>query len=183
MPSLEKLEHNDPECEPIKMPHSIPRGLLKHVIIRLLHSGDLTGSDIMRVLDERSEGQWRPSPGSIYPLLSNLEEEGIIIAVKTEGRSKTYSLSKDGRARIKEILHKRGDVEHKARLHRMMLLQLLEPYDRVHFYISGFNRAINKIVDTIDDLTTSERRKIGSRMRKTSERLGSLIERVEQGET
>ncbi|MHA1924992.1 MAG: PadR family transcriptional regulator [Candidatus Thorarchaeota archaeon] len=165
------------------MPHSIPRGLLKHVIIRLLHSGDLTGSDIMRVLDERSEGQWRPSPGSIYPLLSSLEGEGIIETVKTEGRSKTYSLSKDGRARIKEILHKRGDVEHKARLNRMMLLQLLEPCDRVHFWVSGFNHAIDKLGDAIDKLTASERRKIGARMRKTSKRLDSLIERVEQGAT
>jgi DNA-binding PadR family transcriptional regulator len=136
----------------------------------------------MRVLDERSEGQWRPSPGSIYPLLSNLEEEGIIETVKTEGRSKTYRLSKDGRARIKEILHKRGDVEHKAHLHRLMLLQLLEPYDRVHFYISGFNRAIDNITNAIAELTGAERRKIGTRMRKTSDRLDSLIEQVEQGE-
>ena len=102
--------------------------------------------------------------------------------MKTEGRSKTYSLSEDGRARIKEILHKRGDAEHNVRLHRMMILQLLEPSDRVHFHISGFNRAIDSIADTIDDLTPSERRKIGARMKKTSKRLASLIEQVEQGE-
>ena len=142
----------------------------------------MTGSDIMRVLSERSEGHWSPSPGSIYPLLSHLEEEGIIETVKTEGRSKTYSLSEDGRARIKEILHKRGDVEHKDRLHRIMILQLLEPYDRVHFHISGFNRAIDNVTDAIGELTASERRKIGTRMKKTSERLELLIEQITQGE-
>jgi DNA-binding PadR family transcriptional regulator len=116
-------------------------------------------------------------------LLSHLEEEGIIEAVKTEGRSKTYSLTEDGRARINEILHKRGDVEHKARLNRMMLTQLLEPYDRVHFHVSGFNHAIDYITDAIRELTTSERRKIGTRLKKTSKKLDSLIELVEQGET
>lgn len=165
------------------MPHSIPRGLLRHVIIRVLHSKDMTGSDIMRIMDERTEGNWRPSPGSIYPLLSQLEEEGIIETVRTEGRSKTYSLSEDGRARIHEILHKRGDVEHKAKLHRMMLLQLLEPYDRVQFHLSGFNRAIDQVTEAIDGLTASERRKIGTRLAKTSKRLISLTEQIEQGET
>jgi DNA-binding PadR family transcriptional regulator len=165
------------------MPHSIPRGLLKHVIIRILHSSDMTGTDIMKIMDERTEGQWRPSPGSIYPLLSQLEEEGIIETVKTEGRSKTYGLSTDGRARINEILHKRGDVEHKARLNRMMLLQLLEPYDRLQFHLSGFNHAIDHITDAIEELTASERRKIAARLAKTSKRLDSLMERLEQGET
>ena len=138
---------------------------------------------MMRVMSERTEGQWSPSPGSIYPLLSHLEEEGIIEAVRTEGRSKTYSLTEDGRARIHEVLHKRGDVEHKARLNRMMLLQLLEPSDRVHFHVSAFNHAIDHIADMVDDLTPSERRKISERLTKTSKKLESLIEQVKQGET
>jgi DNA-binding PadR family transcriptional regulator len=142
----------------------------------------MTGSDMMRIMNERTDGHWSPSPGSIYPLLSHLEEEGIIETVKTEGRSKTYSLTEDGHARIKEILHKRGDVEHKARLNRMMLTQLLEPYDRVHFHISGFNFAIDNIANAIDSLSTSENRKIGTRLKKTAKKLNSLIERVEQGE-
>jgi DNA-binding PadR family transcriptional regulator len=112
-----------------------------------------------------------------------LEEEGIIEAVRTEGRSKTYSLSEAGRARFSEVLHKRGDVEHKARLNRMMLLQLLEPSDRVHFHISAFNHAMNHMADAIEELPASERRKIGTRLKKTSNELNSLIERVERGET
>lgn len=173
----------DSECEPIRMPHSIPRGLLRHVIIRLLFSGDMTGSDMMKIMRERTDGQWSPSPGSIYPLLSHLEEKGIIETVKTEGRSKTYSLTEIGRARFNEVLHKRGDVEDKARLNRMMLLQLLEPSDRVHFHISMFNHAIDNIADTIEELSASERRTIGTRLKKTSKKMNSLINRIEQGET
>ena len=179
---LPKSETHEVECEPIRMPHSIPRGLLRHVIIRLLYSSDMTGSDMMRIMSERTEGHWSPSPGSIYPLLSHLEEEGIIETVKTEGRSKTYSLTEDGRARINEILHKRGDVEHKARLNRMMLTQLLEPSDRVHFHISAFDHAIDHMTDAIEELSASEKRKIGTRLKKTSKKLDTLIERVEQGE-
>ncbi len=165
------------------MPHLIPRGLLRHVIVRLLLSGDMTGSDIMRILDERSEGFWRPSPGSIYPLLSSLEDEGIIKTVKTEGRSKTYSLSKGGRSRIKEILRMKHDVEHKARLNRMIWIQLLEPADRAHFHIMGMKHAIGHLNETIGELSASERKKLRTTVESTVKELASLLETLQQGET
>jgi hypothetical protein len=54
------------------------RGFLRPQIIQLLEKGPMNGVDIMNELQEMSHGWYRPSPGSIYPLLEQLEKDGLI---------------------------------------------------------------------------------------------------------
>ena len=81
-------EQTDHCWDDMKKPHHVPRGLLRLIILRLLKSDEMTGSEISQTLEDWTEGQWKPSPGSIYPLLSSLEAEGVIKPTKQEGRSK-----------------------------------------------------------------------------------------------
>ena len=50
----------------------------------------------MQEIEERSDGVWRPSPGSIYPVLQQLEDEGLVRTVEIDGR-KHYELTDAGR--------------------------------------------------------------------------------------
>lgn len=61
------------------------RGFLRPEIIQLFEQGPMNGVDIMNNLQEMSHGWYRPSPGSIYPLLDQLEKEGLI-AKNEEGK-------------------------------------------------------------------------------------------------
>ncbi|MGA2664964.1 MAG: PadR family transcriptional regulator [Nitrososphaerales archaeon] len=54
------------------------RGFLRPQIVQLLEKEPMNGVDIMNELQEMSHGWYRPSPGSIYPLLEQLEKEGLI---------------------------------------------------------------------------------------------------------
>ncbi len=54
------------------------RGFLRPQIIQLFEKGPMNGVDIMNRLQDESHGWYRPSPGSIYPLLEQLEKEGLI---------------------------------------------------------------------------------------------------------
>ena len=54
------------------------------------------GYQIIREIDERSRGTWKPSPGSVYPTLQMLADEGLVEASETGGR-KTYRLTDAGR--------------------------------------------------------------------------------------
>ena len=54
------------DCEPLKMPQSLPRGLIRHLIPRMLKDGDKTGTQIMQEFNDRTDGAWNPSPGTIY---------------------------------------------------------------------------------------------------------------------
>jgi DNA-binding PadR family transcriptional regulator len=67
----------------------------------LLAKGPLNGYQIMQEIERRSNGVWRPSPGSVYPALAQLEDEDL---VRTEelGDRRTYVLTAAGRARVDE---------------------------------------------------------------------------------
>jgi DNA-binding PadR family transcriptional regulator len=69
------------------------RGWLKPIIIALLRRSPKTGSEIMDEIERLSFGWWRPSPGSIYPTLYELEKEGLI----KKKQSGKYELTAEGR--------------------------------------------------------------------------------------
>jgi DNA-binding PadR family transcriptional regulator len=62
----------------------------------------LNGYQLMQGLEERSDGRWRPSPGSVYPALSQLEDEGLIRGVEAEGDGRAFELTDKGREQIAE---------------------------------------------------------------------------------
>jgi DNA-binding PadR family transcriptional regulator len=73
------------------------RGDVRAAIIALLAEEPMHGYQIITELTERSGGVWRPSPGSVYPTLQALEDQGLVTADQTEGR-RVFSLTEEGRA-------------------------------------------------------------------------------------
>src|SRR5579862_5314173 len=71
------------------------RGDIRTAALLLLAEEPRNGYEIMQLVEERSEGGWRPSPGSVYPALSQLEDEGLIATGEQEGR-KLYTLTDAG---------------------------------------------------------------------------------------
>jgi DNA-binding PadR family transcriptional regulator len=74
----------------------MPRGAVRTAILASLREGPAHGYEVMRRLEEMSGGLWRPSPGSVYPHLQMLEDEGMVQASEVEG-SRVYSLTEAGR--------------------------------------------------------------------------------------
>src|SRR5262249_53179743 len=77
------------------------RGDVRAAALLLLAEGSLNGYQIMQEIEKRSDGLWRPSPGSVYPALAQLEDEGL---VRTEhaGDRRTYVLTDAGREHVDE---------------------------------------------------------------------------------
>src|SRR5438132_4739710 len=67
------------------------------------------GYDIIRELQERSGGMWHPSPGSIYPTLQMLEEQGLLSSEDVDGK-RIYSITEDGRAHLEKRRTKSGEA-------------------------------------------------------------------------
>jgi len=66
------------------------------------------GYDLIRELEQRSGGMWRPSPGSIYPTLQMLEDAGLVIGQEQDGK-RVYSITDAGRAELAERRERGGD--------------------------------------------------------------------------
>src|ERR687895_451717 len=72
------------------------RGDVRAALLALLAEEPRNGYQLMQEIERRSEGVWRPSPGSVYPALQQLEDEGLVRSDETEGR-KLFHLTDPGR--------------------------------------------------------------------------------------
>jgi DNA-binding PadR family transcriptional regulator len=77
------------------------RGDIRTAALLLLAEEPRNGYQIMQEVEERSDGAWRPSPGSVYPALQQLEDEGLIRSEELDGR-KVFALTDTGRAHVQE---------------------------------------------------------------------------------
>jgi DNA-binding PadR family transcriptional regulator len=82
---------------------------VRAAILALLDERPMHGYQLIREIGERTAGVWRPSPGSVYPALQQLEDEGLVVIEKTEGR-KVARLTEAGRAHVEEHRDELGGV-------------------------------------------------------------------------
>ena len=75
------------------------RGDVRAAILAVLAEAPMNGYQIIQQICERSGGAWKPSPGSIYPTLQQLEDEGLVTADATGGR-RTCRLTEEGTAYV-----------------------------------------------------------------------------------
>ncbi|MEV6542897.1 PadR family transcriptional regulator [Streptomyces sp. NPDC051665] len=77
------------------------RGDVRASILALLKDRSMHGYEMIQEIAERSGGAWKPSPGSVYPTLQLLEDEGLI-ASESEGGKKLFALTEAGRTAAEE---------------------------------------------------------------------------------
>jgi DNA-binding PadR family transcriptional regulator len=76
---------------------SVPKGLLRFYVLKLLKDKPMSGSEIMEEVKKQTGGQWKPSPGSVYPLLTWLRENGYAEELPREVTGiKRYMLTEEG---------------------------------------------------------------------------------------
>jgi DNA-binding PadR family transcriptional regulator len=76
------------------------RGDVRSAILLLLAEQPRNGYQLMQEIEQRSRGHWRPSPGSVYPALQQLEDEGLV-RVETTANGKTFHLTELGQEQAK----------------------------------------------------------------------------------
>ena len=86
---------------PFRAGRMIGDGELRLVVLSLLAEQPRHGYDIIKALEERSQGAYSPSPGVVYPTLTYLDEAGFVTA-SAEGNKKVYAITDDGRSYLAE---------------------------------------------------------------------------------
>jgi DNA-binding PadR family transcriptional regulator len=72
------------------------RGDVRAAMLLLLNEQPQNGYQLIQEIERRTEGVWKPSPGSVYPALQQLEDEGLVQAAESEGK-RAYDLTPEGR--------------------------------------------------------------------------------------
>ncbi|GGW33509.1 PadR family transcriptional regulator [Streptomyces lucensis JCM 4490] len=88
------------------MPPVFAHGRLRLYLLKLLDEAPRHGYEVIRLLEERFQGLYAPSAGTVYPRLAKLEAEGLVRHT-TEGGRKVYSITDAGRA---ELADRRGEL-------------------------------------------------------------------------
>jgi len=135
------------------------RGDIRTAALLLLNEEPRNGYQIMQEVQERSDGVWRPSPGSTYPALQQLEDEGLIRAQELDGR-KLFELTDAGREYVKE----RG--EDKPAPWEQMSGDVSEEAHELGRLIREVASAFTQVVKTGSEAQMGEARKVLTRTRK-----------------
>lgn len=80
----------------------VPKGFIRYHVLQALSEQPMSGSELMDTIEKQTGGNWKPSPGSIYPLLSWLQDNGYIKELPTENGLKRYELTQSGRDLLEE---------------------------------------------------------------------------------
>lgn len=81
--------------------HRAKRGDISPLLLKTLADGATHGYEVIKRIEDRTRGMWKPSPGSVYPTLQMLEEQGLVKSREESGK-KVYELTKEGKAKAKE---------------------------------------------------------------------------------
>ncbi|MFF2807553.1 helix-turn-helix transcriptional regulator [Streptomyces sp. NPDC058000] len=92
------------------MPPVFAHGRLRLYLLKLLDEAPRHGYEIIRLLEERFQGLYAPSAGTVYPRLAKLEAEGLVTHT-TEGGRKVYSITDAGRAELADRGGELADLE------------------------------------------------------------------------
>jgi len=111
-------------------PQGAPRGFLRLYIMHRIADEPAHGYDILREIESKTEGSWRPGAGSIYPILKELVAEGYIRAEsprKAGTSQRVYEITQDGR----KFLDKHRDIPEKMGRNwgamRHIIIELISP--------------------------------------------------------
>ena len=84
------------------------RGDVRAALLLLLAESPQNGYQLIQEIERRTDGYWKPSPGSVYPSLQQLEDEGLVRAQEQDSR-RTYTLTDEGRAYVDDNRDELGD--------------------------------------------------------------------------
>jgi DNA-binding PadR family transcriptional regulator len=80
----------------------VPKGFIRYHVLQALSEQPMSGSELMQAIEKQTGGNWKPSPGSIYPLLSFLQDNLYIKELPTENGLKRYELTQAGKDLLEE---------------------------------------------------------------------------------
>ncbi|MEM3820755.1 MAG: PadR family transcriptional regulator [Candidatus Micrarchaeaceae archaeon] len=139
---------------------------LKYWILNFISKKEMTGAQIMDALEELSMGNWRPSPGHVYPALKDLEEDGYI-KVREEDNKKFYSITESGKNLLATFTWPMGPMGMRfEKLSRSALEGIDEALDGIESYV-------DYLEDSVAELGSDKAAR--SRLERVIARLSSIL--------
>jgi DNA-binding PadR family transcriptional regulator len=139
-------------------PQAVPRGFLRLYILAQLSRGPETGYSIMQKIDEKTDGAWKPGPGTMYPLLRSMVSDGLArSAGKASGGAKAYAITPGGRRELERIRKGFTNMGRRERILGRLFSDVLPPSVMVPAMVSRYKDGIELFRKMISQIPRPER--------------------------
>jgi len=168
---------------------SVPKGFLRYIVLRLLKEKAMSGSEIVEEIEKQTDGRWKPSPGSVYPLLAWLQDSGYTKELpKEEGGIKRYMLTDKGEKFFEE------EAELGERLRKK--LEFLAPLFFGEFWLGSHSESLREIREPVrrfagalfnlrmalkENLTEQAVKEVGEFLNSTAEKFEKISKKLKRG--
>ncbi len=107
----------DPLKKWIQHTAKVPKGFLRYRVLYKLKERPMSGAELTEAIAEEMGGRWKPKPGSMYPLLKHLLQDGLTRELSDEdGRTRRYELTESGQKFLEKLVGQSGELREKIDL-------------------------------------------------------------------
>jgi DNA-binding PadR family transcriptional regulator len=163
----------------------VPRGLLRFLVLNMLAKKPMAGVEIVEVVEKETGGKWKPSPGSIYPLLARLNEEGYTAEIPSEETGiKRYALTDKGKTFFEKQINFGQKMLDKLELITPLIISEFQFDPNDERILSGTREPARRVVmallhlrQTMNQLTEQDEKEIERILKKCADELEALVQR------
>ncbi|MCE4603882.1 MAG: PadR family transcriptional regulator [Aeropyrum sp.] len=140
---------------------NIVRDSLRQIVLRILAEQPYHGYDIMRRVGEITGGMWKPAPGTLYPLLDQMKEEGLIEVVRVDnegvkgGRKIVYGLTEKGWTKLVSILLEKAGSKIDFLIYYIVegcvVLRSKGYKDEAESICSELRKSVKRLIDSLNE--------------------------------
>lgn len=167
------------------------KGYIRMGLLILINKKPAHGYEIMKEINNRTQGFWRPTPGGVYPILRDLEKSGYIKGhweTQKNRKLKVYKITKSGQAILRRAIVKQAEISSNiSNLFREFARDVLNiekdtQLPEIPSMFSAFLDEKNEGVQTLERLERHRRHAIEG-MKKMREELKELDKKISQLKT
>lgn len=124
-------------------PQGAPRGLLVYYVLHKISKGPTHGYEIAQDIEQKTDGAWRPAPGSMYPMLKKLASQGLIKSREpaskrsSETEQRAYEITPKGLEYLKEGKAMFANASHRMSAVRKIFVELVDPENAQKLFTEG----------------------------------------------
>ena len=137
-----------------------------------------TGYSIMQTIDEKTDGAWRPGPGTVYPMLRSMVKEGLVKPVASTEKeiSVVYGLTQEGKKELEEMLRSFAHAGRKQQVMIRLFADLFPAISTASFFVSRQRDMFDIFREAIVKIPSSERAPILKELRSVLEIQSSWVD-------
>ena len=165
---------------------SVPKGFLRYQVLRLLKSRAMSGSEIMGEIGKQTGGRWKPSPGSVYPLLAWLLESGYTDEVPKEKGDylKRYVLTEKGMKFFEEHVKLKERVQDRIEFFTFNLINSHSQMTEIRKPVRRFVKSLFTLREVLEENPTQQSfKEIGELLDNIAERIEEISKRLKEDRT